>query len=272
MAPATAEATEGLLDCAHREAGLSGKLGRRPAPLARRSSCLRGICLNGVGVPLRDPVRFRHPHESGMMQGGSSPRSAIVCLLIRSAAMEAPSGRLTLISGPLSPSNSRITTAITSSGDDRSPPSFLDFRQPQRWWQYLQDGQGQEIGEDPHDLPVSRPRSRSVLVHVRLKGHLGSDRDSWFDGMNPSIDSDGTTVLEGSVVDQSALHGLLTKLRNTGLPLLSVTPNHPHRPHQPRQKKENDMTATPARTTTGRLAPADCTRTCSNRLQARIAK
>lgn len=58
---------------------------------------------------------------------------------------------------------------------------------------------------------------------IRLKGHLASRRAAWFDGMTLTTKSDGTTVLEGPVVDQAALHGLLTKLRDIGLPLLSVT-------------------------------------------------
>lgn len=58
---------------------------------------------------------------------------------------------------------------------------------------------------------------------IRIKGHLGSRWATWFEGMTLTATSDGTTVLEGPVVDQAALHGLLSKLRDTGLPLLSVT-------------------------------------------------
>lgn len=58
---------------------------------------------------------------------------------------------------------------------------------------------------------------------IRVKGRLGSRWATWFDGMTLTSKSDGTTVLEGPVVDQAALHGLLRKLRDTGLPLLSVT-------------------------------------------------
>ena len=58
---------------------------------------------------------------------------------------------------------------------------------------------------------------------IRLKGHLAARWAAWFDGMTMTTHSDGTTVLEGPVVDQAALHGLLTKLRDLGLPLLSLT-------------------------------------------------
>ena len=62
---------------------------------------------------------------------------------------------------------------------------------------------------------------------IRLDGHLAPRWASWFDGMALTSDSDGNTVLEGPVVDQSALHGLLNKLRDIGVPLISVTPlNH----------------------------------------------
>jgi hypothetical protein len=58
---------------------------------------------------------------------------------------------------------------------------------------------------------------------IRLRGHLAARWAAWFDGMTVTTASDGTTVLEGPVVDQAALHGLLTKLRDVGLPLISVT-------------------------------------------------
>jgi hypothetical protein len=57
---------------------------------------------------------------------------------------------------------------------------------------------------------------------IRIRGHLGSRWATWFDGMTLTAMSDGTTVLEGPIVDQAALHGVLHKVRDTGLPLLSV--------------------------------------------------
>jgi hypothetical protein len=58
---------------------------------------------------------------------------------------------------------------------------------------------------------------------IRLTGHLHSRRAAWFDGMTLTNSSDGTTVIQGLVADQAALHGLLQKVRDTGLPLVSVT-------------------------------------------------
>jgi hypothetical protein len=62
-----------------------------------------------------------------------------------------------------------------------------------------------------------------VQYEIRVDGHLGTRWRSWFDGLAITSESDGTTVLRGSVVDQAALHGLLQKLRDVGIPLISLT-------------------------------------------------
>ena len=58
---------------------------------------------------------------------------------------------------------------------------------------------------------------------IRLEGHLEPRWAVWFDGLSLTRDSDGTTVIRGSVIDQAALHGLLNKVRDLGLPLIAVT-------------------------------------------------
>jgi hypothetical protein len=58
---------------------------------------------------------------------------------------------------------------------------------------------------------------------IRLKGHLDTRWAAWFDGLSLTNESDGTTLLHGPVADQAALHGLLQKVRDVGLPLVSVT-------------------------------------------------
>ena len=63
---------------------------------------------------------------------------------------------------------------------------------------------------------------------IRVKGHLADRWAAWFDGMTLTRQADGTTVLDGPVADQSALHGLLRKVSDLGLPLVSVTPTHQH--------------------------------------------
>lgn len=65
------------------------------------------------------------------------------------------------------------------------------------------------------------------ILEIRLKGHLDTRWASWFDGLTISQTEDGDTVLAGPVADQAALHGLLKKVRDLGLPLLSINPiNH----------------------------------------------
>ena len=62
----------------------------------------------------------------------------------------------------------------------------------------------------------------SGRYEIRVKGHLDRRWSAWFDGMTLTTAGDGTTTMAGPVVDQAALHGLLQRLRDTGLPLISV--------------------------------------------------
>jgi hypothetical protein len=71
------------------------------------------------------------------------------------------------------------------------------------------------------DAPTSRPDGTGEY-EIRVKGHLATRWDAWFDGFTLSRTADGTTVLTGFIVDQAALHGVLAQLANLGLPLLSV--------------------------------------------------
>jgi hypothetical protein len=59
---------------------------------------------------------------------------------------------------------------------------------------------------------------------IRLKGHLDVRWSDWFEGLAITLEDNGDTLLTGSVVDQSALHGLLRKVRDLGLTLVSVSP------------------------------------------------
>ena len=62
-----------------------------------------------------------------------------------------------------------------------------------------------------------------MQYEIRVEGHLGAGWAAWFDGLAVTSEADGTTVLRGPVVDQSALHGLLQKLRDLGIPLIALT-------------------------------------------------
>ena len=68
---------------------------------------------------------------------------------------------------------------------------------------------------------------------IRLKGHLDARWAAWFDGLRLGLESDGTTVIHGPVADQAALHGLLQKVRDIGLPLISVSCVEPDQPDKP---------------------------------------
>ena len=73
------------------------------------------------------------------------------------------------------------------------------------------------------DRPTPGPdRSESGRYEIRLMGHLDGHWTAWFDGMTVDYQNDGTTVISGQIVDQAALHGLLQKVRDLGLPLVSV--------------------------------------------------
>jgi hypothetical protein len=64
----------------------------------------------------------------------------------------------------------------------------------------------------------------SGRYEVRVRGHLDDRWTTWFDGLTLTAAEDGTTVLEGPIVDQAALHGVLRRLADLGLTLISVTP------------------------------------------------
>ena len=73
-------------------------------------------------------------------------------------------------------------------------------------------------------------RPEDGRYEIRLRGHLETRWAAWFGEMTLSHERDGSTVLSGPVVDQAALHGLLQKVRDIGLPLVSVTCVEPHDP------------------------------------------
>ena len=79
------------------------------------------------------------------------------------------------------------------------------------------DRSSQAPGGAPADGHGSIPQ-----YEFRVKGHLGSRWEAWFDGLSLADEDDGTAVIRGPVVDQAALHGVLQKLRDVGLPLVSV--------------------------------------------------
>ena len=71
-------------------------------------------------------------------------------------------------------------------------------------------------------LNVRNDPDQSMVYQIRLQGHLDCQWTDWFGGLSITLEDNGDTLLTGSVVDQAALHGLLKKVRDLGIPLLSV--------------------------------------------------
>jgi hypothetical protein len=68
-----------------------------------------------------------------------------------------------------------------------------------------------------------------MAYQIRIRGHLGSRWADWFEGLTITLDG-GDTLITGPVVDQAALHGLLKRVRDLGMPLVSVSPVEPGPP------------------------------------------
>ncbi len=64
--------------------------------------------------------------------------------------------------------------------------------------------------------------SQPMIYQIRLKGHLGHQWTAWFEGLTITLEGNGNTLLTGTVTDQAELYGLLRKVRDLGIPLLSV--------------------------------------------------
>jgi hypothetical protein len=95
--------------------------------------------------------------------------------------------------------------------------------------------------------PKTNP-GQPMIYQIRIKGHLGRQWTDWFEGLTITLEEDGETLLTGPVVDDAALHGLLKKVRDLGMPLLSVNrvepdqedvsdnETHQYRPHKEEEK------------------------------------
>jgi hypothetical protein len=69
---------------------------------------------------------------------------------------------------------------------------------------------------------MSTPDRSPVHYCIRIRGHLDAAWSDWFDGLTIAQEDDGTTTLEGTLVDQAALYGLLSRMRDLGATLLAV--------------------------------------------------
>jgi hypothetical protein len=81
-------------------------------------------------------------------------------------------------------------------------------------------------GEMPQELDPQAEPSQPTAYQIRITGQLGSRWADWFEGLTITLDG-GDTLITGPVVDQAALHGLLKRVRDLGMTLISVSPVEP---------------------------------------------
>lgn len=93
------------------------------------------------------------------------------------------------------------------------------------------------ISRKNKQMPV--PDQTSVF-QIRIKGHLGYQWTDWFDGMAITLEDEGNTLLTGPVADQATLHGLIKKVRDLGMPLISIDSILPDRVDISVNKKKTD--------------------------------
>ncbi len=74
------------------------------------------------------------------------------------------------------------------------------------------------------------PNPDAKVYQIRIKGHLDSQWIDWFEGLTITLEENGDTLLTGPVIDQARLHGLLKKIRDFGIPLISVNQVPPLEP------------------------------------------
>jgi hypothetical protein len=73
-------------------------------------------------------------------------------------------------------------------------------------------------------LTLQPDSGQPMIYQIRIKGHLDAQWTDWFEGLTITLEEGGDTLLTGLLIDQAALHGLLKKVRDLGMPLVSVSP------------------------------------------------
>jgi hypothetical protein len=89
--------------------------------------------------------------------------------------------------------------------------------------------------------PKTDPRQQMVY-EIRVKGHLDCQWTEWFGGLTITLEDNGDSLLTGPVIDQAAMHGLLKKVRDLGMPLISVNRLEPEQADAPDIKKQKEKT------------------------------
>jgi hypothetical protein len=88
-----------------------------------------------------------------------------------------------------------------------------------------------------NEINSGSEKAQPLVYQIRIKGHLGRQWTNWFGGLTIALEDNGETLLTGPVVDQAALHGLLRKVRDLGVPLLSVSRVEPGQAEAPDVKQ-----------------------------------
>ena len=89
-----------------------------------------------------------------------------------------------------------------------------------------------------NELEPKPTSNQTVIFQIRIKGHLSRAWTDWFEGLTVTLEENGDTLFTGPVVDQAALHGLLKKVRDLGMPLVSVVQVQLDETHSYCSKKE----------------------------------
>ena len=85
----------------------------------------------------------------------------------------------------------------------------------------------------PNKRSLEPDPGEAMHCQIRIQGHLGSEWTGWFEGLTITLDESGDTLLTGLVVDQAALHGLIRKVRDLGIPLLAINRIEPGKVNAP---------------------------------------
>jgi hypothetical protein len=80
------------------------------------------------------------------------------------------------------------------------------------------------MDKEPRQTSNELDSEQPMLYHLRIKGHLSPQWTDWFECLTITWEDNGETLLTGPLVDQAGLYGLLKKVRDLGLPLISVNP------------------------------------------------
>ena len=89
----------------------------------------------------------------------------------------------------------------------------------------------------PNEINSGSEKTQPLVYQIRIQGQLGREWTDWFGGLTIRLTDNGETLLTGPVIDQAALHGLLKKVRDVGMPLLSVIEVQFNENHRYQSKK-----------------------------------